>query len=569
MKKGIKITAKIILMVLFPLVFISIVSIIMSSNSQQKIAYNLIEEKLGAVALNVESLYSVYAEGDYSYENNVLMKGDKILSDDYALIDRIKNESGLEVTICWGNERAITTVTDSSGKRVIGTTIDTDWAKDLLNGKIDYHFAEDVVIADADYCGYYIPLTQSNGEIVGLIFTGRAKADVESSIRSSQVKMATGILVMLIITVIIILILVRKIIEALKSTISRLDDVATGRLDFDMQSKMLQRADEIGDMSQSIQGLIDKFKSILIDLKNSSTNLEDFSSGFESSFDLIAGNISSINQAMDDLANGASSQANETTEANEEMARMGSSIEVTADDIEVLNQNSVKMRDYSKSAEDTLQELVEISEQTSRAIDAVREQTNMTNQSAQTIQAATDMITQIAAQTNMLSLNASIEAARAGENGKGFAVVADEIRNLSEQSKNSADEITAIVSELIHNSNTSVETMNQVSERVQQQNIKLGNTRDMFGSLNSEIASVSNGVDRLRNSIEEIERMKDTVMESVEQLASIAEENAASTEETSASMSELRRIVQQCHDDTQKLVAISSDLSEHTEHFTL
>lgn len=569
MKKGIKITAKIILMVLFPLFFISIVSIIMSGNSQKKIVYNLIEEKLGTVALNVESLYGLYAEGDYSYDGNVLMKGNKVLSDDYAIIDRIKKESGLEVTICWGNERAITTVTDSAGKRAIGTTIDTDWAKDLLNGKIDNYFTEDVEIAGADYCGYYIPLTQENGDIVGLIFTGRAKADVESDIRASQFKMACGILVMLIITIIIIIILVRKIIDALKSTINRLDDVATGRLDFDMQSKMLQRADEIGDMSQSIQGLIDKFKSILIDLKKSSTNLEDFSSGFESSFEQIAGNISNINQAMDELANGASTQANETTEANEEMARMGSSIEVTVDDIEVLNQNSVKMRDYSKSAEDTLEELVEISEQTRQAIDAVREQTNMTNQSAQTIQTATDMITQIAAQTNMLSLNASIEAARAGENGKGFAVVADEIRNLSEQSKSSADEITAIVSELIHNSNTSVETMNQVSERVQQQNIKLGNTRDMFGSLNSEIASVSNGVDRLRSSIEEIERMKDTVMESVEQLAAIAEENAASTEETSASMSELRRIVKQCHDDTQQLVAISSDLSEHTEHFTL
>ena len=569
MKKGIKITAKIILMVLFPLVFISIASIIMSGNSQQKIVYNLIEEKLGAVALNVESLYGVYAEGDYSYEGNVLMKGDKVLSEDYALIDRIKNESGLEVTICWGNERAITTVTDSAGKRAVGTTIDTDWAKELLSGKIDNYFTEDVEIAGADYCGYYIPLTQSNGDIVGLIFTGRAKADVESDIRASQFKMACGILVMLIITVIIIIILVRRIIEALKTTISRLDDVATGRLDFDMHSKMLQRADEIGDMSQSIQGLIDKFKGIIFDLKSSSTNLEEFSNGFESSFEQITGNISSINQAMDELANGASSQANETTEANEEISRMGSSIEITADDVEVLNQNSIKMRDYSKSAENTLQELVEISEQTSRAIDAVKEQTNMTNHSAQTIQDATDMITEIASQTSMLSLNASIEAARAGENGKGFAVVADEIRHLSEQSRSSADQITAIVSELIHNSNTSVETMNQVSERVQQQNVKLSDTRDMFGSLNSEIASVSNGVERIRRSIEEIERMKDTVMASVEQLASIAEENAASTEETSASMTELRNIVKRCHDDTQKLVEISADLSEHTEHFTL
>lgn len=569
MKKGIKITAKIMLMVLFPLFFISIIGIVMGGSNQENTAYQLVEEKLEAVAYNVDSLYSVYAEGDYSYEDGRLEKGGKLLSDDCHLIDQIKEQSGLEVTLFWGNERAITTVTDEKGNRAVGTTIDADFAKDILSGKSDSHFTQDIEIAGADYCGFYIPLTQENGEIVGLIFTGRAKADVEKDIRRSQIKMAVGMILVFIITVIVVTILVQRIIKALKHTIDRLDDVAAGKLDFEMHEKMLKRVDEIGEMSNSIQGLINEFKGILMNLSDSSSELGNFSNEFEASFDTITENISNINIAVDEVANGATSQANETMEANNEIANMGNSIEETVGDIEILSQNSAKMKDYSKSAEDTLNELVAISEQTSHAIEEVKEQTNLTNESAQAIQAATDMITSIAAQTNMLSLNASIEAARAGENGKGFAVVADEIRNLSEQSRNSAEEILAIVSELIRNSNTSVEIMNHVSGSVQEQNAKLGNTKDMFISLNTEISSVSTGVERIRHSMEKLEQMKDMVMGSVEQLAAIAEENAASTEETSAAMTELRNIVKQCHDETQELVRISADLNAHTKHFTL
>ncbi|MBD8972801.1 MAG: HAMP domain-containing protein [Clostridiales bacterium] len=569
MKKGIKITAKIVLITLFPLIFISVMAVLMGASGEKKIAYQLMEKNLHNVAYDVDSLYDMYAEGDYSYEDGTFKKGKKELTDDYSIMDSIKEKSDIEVTLFWGNERVLTTVAGDKGGRAVGTTLDTDFVSDILSGKVDSYFAKEVEIAGEDYCGYYIPMKQSDGEIVGMIFTGCAKKEIRATITAGEYKIAGSMAVILVITIVIIILVIRVFVTALKHTISRLDDVADGKLDFEMHEKMLQRADEIGEMSQSIQGLIDEFKSIITELTDSSQELQAFSEEFESSFNTITENITNINTAVDEIANGATSQAGETVEANEEISRMGDAIGNAVGDIERLNHNSDKMRDYSDSAENTLQELVAISEQTSQAIDEVRTQTNLTNESAKAIQAATDMITSISAQTNMLSLNASIEAARAGENGKGFAVVADEIRNLSEQSKNSADEIMAIVSELIRNSNTSVATMDQVSTSVREQNQKLETTKEMFASLNEEIESVSNGVDRIREIMETLEGQKDTVTTSVEQLASIAEENAASTEETSASMTELRDIVKQCHDQTMRLNEISRELNKHTNHFQL
>lgn len=570
MKKGLRITTKINLMVLLPVILVSVFAIVMAGNNQEQTAYKLIEEKLKAVSWDVEKLYQNCAVGEFAYDKGTLTKGGRILSADNSIIDAIKETSGLEVTLFWGNMRIVTTLLDEQGNRAVETTTDESYVLEILAGEREEVFIEQTKIAGKDYCGYYIPLRQgANGEIVGLIFTGRAKADVENEIKQSKMQIATGVAIVCIITFIVVLFMVRQMINALKKTIHSLDDVAEGKLNFEMHKKMLARADEIGDMSNSIQGLLDEFKGIVANLQKSSGELGDFSSQFDTSFATIAENISNINVAVDEIANGATSQAGETLETNNEIARMGDSIEGVVGDVETLNQNSVKMMDYSKSAEDTLNELVTIAEQTSQAISEVREQTNLTNASSQAIQNATDMISSIAQQTNMLSLNASIEAARAGENGKGFAVVADEIRNLSEQSRASANEIMSIVSELIYNSNTSVETMNVVSESVQEQNTKLKNTKDMFIYLNKEIEEVSAGVENIRRSMDELENIKQMVMESVAQLASIAEQNAASTEETSASMAELRNIVRQCQDDTQQLVEMSGDLNRNTERFIL
>ena len=221
------------------------------------------------------------------------------------------------------------------------------------------------------------------------------------------------------------------------------------------------------------------------------------------------------------------------------------------------------VNDGNKEAKTVQKSMLEMSETVGQASDATAGLLEQMN----TITGILNDINAIAGQTNLLSLNASIEAARAGAAGKGFAVVADQIRQLADQSANTAKEIGEIVAELIENSNTSVETMGVVRQEMTGQYEKLNTTKDIFEHLNEEVNNVVTAIESISTEVESLDRLKGEVLGSAESLAAIAQENAASTEETSASMVELGEIVNDCNTKTKQLVDIADSMEENVHKF--
>ena len=204
------------------------------------------------------------------------------------------------------------------------------------------------------------------------------------------------------------------------------------------------------------------------------------------------------------------------------------------------------MAGYSTGASESIRELNQITQVTNEAINMVSEQTNKNNESAADINKTIEIIKGLAAQTNLLSLNASIEAARAGDAGRGFSVVAEEIRSLSEESSGNAQEIEGIVKELVHNVEISVSKMQEVIRNVQKQQKCLDETREAFQHLKEEVSLVEDVTKEIGGQTEVLNSLKQIVTDSVNSLASVVEENAASTEETSASMTLLSQTIGEC-----------------------
>lgn len=568
-KKGIRLALKLSLTVAIPILLITVIGIVLGVVKQNDLSDNLVEREVSGIARSVRQTYSELGDGgEFTMNGDTLTKGTKTLSGDYDLIDRIKEEQDVELSLFYGDTRILTTLTDETGKREINTKISADIYEKIQKGE-DY-FSTDIKLFGKPYSGYYVPLYQpGTKDVIGSIFCGRSQDQVIKGMRSTILSMSFAMFGMFVVTFIIVLFMVIRIVKSLDGAVNNLGNVARGVLNFEMRPQLLERGDEVGDIARAIQSLIDSLHEIITSITDSSKALEEFSDKFTSSFKLISTSISNVNIAVDEIAGGATSQAHETMSANQRVNEMGQALEETSLNVETLNSSSQKMKEYNKTAGKNLEELTEISEKTKDSVNEVQKQTNLTNQSAQQIREATELITDIAAQTNLLSLNASIEAARAGENGRGFAVVADQIRNLSEQSRQSAERIVQIVNDLLENSDTSVKTMNEVTDNIKVQNDKLSETEQMFKSLNMEIHEVSDAITQISEQTTALNMHKQTVTGIVDNLASIAEENAASTEETSASMTELNDIVTECHEAIGELTRLADQLAENTKHFEM
>ncbi len=360
-----------------------------------------------------------------------------------------------------------------------------------------------------------------------------------------------------------------RITGGIKKVEINLRQAATGDMRFQVDNNLLRRADEIGAMARSLEAVRRSLTSMLGSVVETGDELNGSSERFSEKFENISDSIKNVNKAIEELAEGATNQANETETVNDKIVELGGVIEVERGGVYRLEESVGAMMKYSSSASQRIKELDQITDITIDAIQVVSEQTGKNNESAANINKAVEIIKGLAAQTNLLSLNASIEAARAGEAGRGFAVVAEEIRNLSEESSGSAQEIESIVRELTNNVEISVNKMQEVTSNVREQRRQLDETGVAFQNLYNEISSVETVSKEIGAQTEKLDSLKQIVTDSVNNLASVVEENAASTEETSASMTLLSQTIGECTEDTLLLVELSQRQHRETEKFKL
>lgn len=565
----------ILMIALIPLIFLAIVSCVISLIATKNLMNKSMQDNLKAVAISMRDTYSQMNSEPYvnkgTESSPKVFKGDYNIGKHTNIVDSLNNDGGMVSTIFWNNTRIMTSLKDEQGERKIGTTLDD---KEVLTDVLENgegHFESNFMIDNTAYYVYYLPLYQegSHDEIIGMIFVGAAAEHAESIMASLLFFTIGAALVICIVALIFITIAVGRITKALRHGVDVLNHVADGDLTVMVEPGVLRRRDELGSLANAIEILKEQLISIIGGIKMNSNQLLESSDLLDRIAKETASTVEQVEKAVEDIAQGATSQAQETQKASEDVLVMGDLISLASSDAQELDKNAMSMKQSSDEASATLVELKDNNQKSIQAIDIISEQTNVTNESALKIQEATHLISSISEETNLLSLNASIEAARAGEQGRGFAVVANQIQSLAEQSNEAALKIDEITATLIRDSEKAVETMFEVKQIMDEQSKSVEKTERIFDTVKKGIDLSYSSAMSIGTQTDSLDESRVSIVDIVQNLTAVAEENAASTQETSAAAAEVSSTVADVSSSAENLKQIASSLDEYLQMFKL
>lgn len=564
---GFSLTLQLLLITVIPLL---ILGGVLSVTSRFALERGMKQQTLQGLEGLGASVFTALQEFDYrdltKNERGIVKKGYYELSGNYELMDSVKANSGIDIAVFFGEELVVSSIKTGAGERCSENFASLEAKKVVLEEGSTY-IDEHMEIGGAEYYGYYMPLTNLDGSVAGMLFSGMESSGTKQYI-ARQVQLVAGVsLFLLAVCVVVSVLFSRSIGKHVLETEYALCQMSEGKLTFVLDGKRRKRSDEIGQMTRELGSCQEKMTQIIKGLKElSGVYLKSGEDLERMAIDTEAASAE-IGRSFDDVETGALSQAEDVQKATQHIEAMGSVVSGIVENMDKLGQAAGNMKKESSDSDQLLEELSEFNEKTEEAVSKVDQQIQKTDASVHQIRNAVQLITTIAEETTLLAMNANIEAARAGEFGKGFTVVANEIQKLARQSNHSAEEIEDVLEQLLKNSERTVEIMSSVKDSVQQQKEKLDETKQKIGLVSDGIEASQAEVSKVMQETERCETYQRKAVGIIQGLLAVAEQNAANVEQTTEAMHDLDKTMEVLTTEAENIRSLAESMKKELDYF--
>ncbi|HHJ17907.1 MAG TPA: methyl-accepting chemotaxis protein [Gammaproteobacteria bacterium] len=438
-----------------------------------------------------------------------------------ALLQTFRQRSGVDVTLY---------VPAGSGFRKYASSWDADIVED--GGTLGAAFNGDaatreVSYQESDYKLYLAPITDFSGKPVAVIELAIDRSQYLEQLAHGRNKAIASGITSLIIGLLVFGWLGRSIVGPLQRAAERMNDIASGEGDLTQRlaargndevtaiaNGFNQFASRIQEMVQQVGGSTDALAGAADDLEEVTSTTRDGVQRQRSEIDQVATAMTEMAATVQEVARNAATAAEAARDANEEA---GSGKHVVEETIQAINALASEVQ----SASDVINQLAADSEAIGGVLDVIRG---------------------IAEQTNLLALNAAIEAARAGEQGRGFAVVADEVRTLAQRTQTSTQEIQSMIEKVQSGARNAVSVMESGREQAEGSVSKAGEAGSSLETINSAVSAINDMNMQIASAAEEQSAVAEEINRNIVNIGSVADETAEGSNRIASANEDLVRL---------------------------
>lgn len=396
-------------------------------------------------------------------------------------------------------------------------------------------------------------------KIVGTMSLDEVKQDTNPILYNMLIIVVLFVLIGLFISYIT----VRSITQPLNQLVLATEKVSEGDL---TQTFVVKNHDEISCVGESFNRMVATLKTLIQDVGEKAELLAASSEQLMASSEQNNSATEQIANAIQEVASGSERQTSMVKESNGIIREMSAEIGQTMQHSKAVADQASEAASIVKNGNDAIQSSTKQMANIHDTVDSLGIVIKGLGERSTEINQIINVISEIAAQTNLLALNAAIEAARAGEHGKGFAVVADEVRKLAEQSAQSTENIRQLITSIQQDTTQAVTSMAKGTTEVAKGIELVENAGESFLTIkqfveevtrklqevSTSIQGTADGADHIVQLVKGIEEITDKTTGESQDVSAATEEQLASMQEISASASSLAHMAEELQDSIKK-----------------